>query len=222
MRQSFYLYVYLSLSLSSYLSFFLSVYLCICLFMSIYLSVYLSVYSICLSVYLLVYLSNYLSFYLSVYLWIYLSIYLSFYLFLAVCLSIYLSVCFPQSRKLTTAKTKQFCETSFNNDKLTAELTASCKCVLRFFHPISLKYCALPRKSETRSYKVLPLSRKIILGNLKIWCSKTQPLSGLTSSHFWWRCLLHYTCHAKCMFTDPPQTSHACHRLGNYYNVCSL
>ena len=29
-----------------------------------------------------------------------------------------------------------------------------------------------------RSYEVLHLSRKIILANLKIWCSKMQPLSG--------------------------------------------
>ena len=35
--------------------------------------------------------------------------------------------------KLTTSKMKQFCETSFKNGKLSAELTASCQCVLRFF-----------------------------------------------------------------------------------------
>ena len=40
-------------------------------------------------------------------------------------------------------------------------------------------FCAqvlrLPRKSEARSYEVLHLSRKIILANLKISCSKMQP-----------------------------------------------
>ena len=36
----------------------------------------------------------------------------------------------------------------------------------------------LPRKSDARSYEVLHLSRKIILANLTIWCSKMQPLSG--------------------------------------------
>ena len=36
----------------------------------------------------------------------------------------------------------------------------------------------VPRKSDARSYEVLHLSRKIILANLKIWCSKMQPLSG--------------------------------------------
>jgi hypothetical protein len=34
----------------------------------------------------------------------------------------------------------------------------------------------LPGKSDAKSYE--RLSRKIILANLKIWCSKTQPFSG--------------------------------------------
>ena len=36
----------------------------------------------------------------------------------------------------------------------------------------------LPRKIGARSYEVLCLSRKIIAANLKICCSKMQPLSG--------------------------------------------
>ena len=40
------------------------------------------------------------------------------------------------------------------------------------------KVLRLPRKSEARSYEVLHLSREIILANLKIRCSKMQPLSG--------------------------------------------
>ena len=40
------------------------------------------------------------------------------------------------------------------------------------------KVLRLPRKSEARSYEVLHLSRKIILANLKISCSKIQPFSG--------------------------------------------
>ena len=35
----------------------------------------------------------------------------------------------------------------------------------------------LPRNSDARSYEVLHLSRKITLANLKIRCSKMQPLS---------------------------------------------
>ena len=47
---------------------------------------------------------------------------------------------------LTTSKTKQFCETSCKNGKLTAELTASCQYVLRFFQPICRNYCACHEK----------------------------------------------------------------------------
>ena len=45
--------------------------------------------------------------------------------------------------------------------------------------PVHLsKLLRLPRKSDARSYEVLRLSRKIISANLKIWCSKMQPLLG--------------------------------------------
>ena len=45
--------------------------------------------------------------------------------------------------------------------------------------PVHLsKVLRLPRKSDAKSYEVLHLSRKIISANLKIWCSKMQPLSG--------------------------------------------
>ena len=52
--------------------------------------------------------------------------------------------------QLKTSKTKQFCETSFKNGKLTVQLTASYQCVLRFFHifPCHVsKVLRLPRKS---------------------------------------------------------------------------
>ena len=93
--------------------------------------------------YLSIYLSTYLPIYLSTYLSIDLSIYLSLSLYLSislsVCLSVYLSTCLsaslrkklsnsarlPHFSKLTTSKTKQFCETSFKNRKLSAALTAS-------------------------------------------------------------------------------------------------
>ena len=48
--------------------------------------------------------------------------------------------------KLTTSKTKQFCDTSFKNGKLSAELTAGYQCFLRFFHSTCLKYCACHEK----------------------------------------------------------------------------
>ena len=40
------------------------------------------------------------------------------------------------------------------------------------------KVLRLPRKSDSRSYEVLHLSRKIIFPNLKIWCSEMKPRSG--------------------------------------------
>ena len=48
----------------------------------------------------------------------------------------------PQFSKLATSKTKQFCETSFNNEQFNAEVTALRQCILRFFQSMSLKYCA--------------------------------------------------------------------------------
>ena len=48
--------------------------------------------------------------------------------------------------KNETILRKQFCETYFKNEKLSAVVTTSYQCVLRFFHPISLKYCACHEK----------------------------------------------------------------------------
>ena len=48
----------------------------------------------------------------------------------------------------------------------------------------------LPRKREATTYKVLHLSCKGILGKLKIWCSKLQPLSGTLSADLQ-ACLTH-------------------------------
>ena len=52
----------------------------------------------------------------------------------------------PQLSKLITSKTKQFCETSFKNWKLSAELKASYQCVLRLVQSMCLKYCACLEK----------------------------------------------------------------------------
>ena len=192
--------------------------------------------SIDLSIYLSIHLSN-LSIHLSVCLSIYLSVYLQ-----SASLKRSYSARPPQILNLTTSKTQQFCETSsifwqrqkrsnsarlpllsklrtskrkqlwetsFNNGKFRAELTASCQCVLRFFHFLS-KVLRLPRKSDARSYEVLHLSRKIICPNLKIWFSKMQPLSGNQRPDLL-TCLL--SCHAKYIFPDLLQMSHACHRF---------
>ena len=100
----------------------------------------------------------------------------------------------------TTSKTKQVCETSsiFELDniknkailrdflqKWKAECRADSIVPMRFaMFPVHLsKVLRLPRKSDARSYEVLHLSRKIISANLKIWCSKMQPLSGNQCPH---------------------------------------
>ena len=159
---------------------------------------------------------------------IYLSLSLSLSVCLSVCLSIYLSICQLENQailrdflifsKLTTSKTKQFCETSSFLNLTTSKTKQFCetssifefdniknKAILRDFlqkwkvecsadglvpmrfaiFPLHLsKVLRLPRKIEARSYEVLHLSRKIILANLQIWCSKMQPsqeISALTS-----------------------------------------
>ena len=95
----------------------------------------------------------------------------------------------------TTSKTKQFCETSsifevdnVKNDAILRDFlqTRKVECradglvPMRFVNSLLhlSKVLRLPRKSDAKSYEALHLSRKIILANLKIWCSKMQPLSG--------------------------------------------
>ena len=194
---STYLPIYLSTYLPIYLSIYLPIYLSICL--SIYLSVcYLPTY---LSTYLSIYLSVYLSLYLSISLSLCLSVYLSVYL------QDFLNFWTKQRQKrnnsarllhflnLTTSKTKKVCETSsiFELDNIKnqailrdflqtwkVECSADSLVPMRFaIFPLHLsKVLRLPRKTDASSYEVLHLSRKIILANLQIWCSKMQPLSG--------------------------------------------
>ena len=143
-----------------------SVRLSICL--SVYLPACLSLYlSVCLSVYLSTYLPIYLPIYRSINVFVHLFAHLSAYLPLYLSIpSIGLSALemklfyetslvfeHPKGSKfarlpqyLTTSRKKQFCETSLKNGKLSAELTASCHCVLRFSHSICLKYCACQEK----------------------------------------------------------------------------
>ena len=172
----------LSIYLSVYLSICLSVYLSICL--SISLSLFLSLCrSVCLPIYLFIckleneaILRDFLSFELdNIKNEATLRDFLNFWTWQHQKQSN--SARRPHFWNLTPSKTKQFCETSFKNGKLSAALTASYQCVLRF--PLHLsKVLRLPRKIDARSYEVLHLSRKIILGNRHIWCSKMQPLSG--------------------------------------------
>ena len=173
--QSTYLPIYLSVFLSVHLSTCLSASLktkLVCetssgFELAMTLSIYLSIYLICLS--------NYVSIYISVCLSVCLSTCLSASLktklfcetssgfeldniknaaFLRDFLNVWTWQCQKRSNsarlrhfsKLTPSKTKQFCETSFKNGKLSAELTASYQCILRFFHSICLNYCACHEK----------------------------------------------------------------------------
>ena len=96
---------------------------------------------------------------------------------------------------LTTSKTQQFCETSSTLEldniknktilrdflqKWKVECSADSLVPMRFaiFLVHLSKVLRLPRKIDAKSYEVLHLSRKIILANLQIWCSKMQPLSA--------------------------------------------
>ena len=156
------LFLSLSLSFSDYLPTYLPSTYHLCIYLSIYRSIYLS---ICLSIYLS------LSLCLSICLSICLSARLKTKLFYETSWFFELdniknaaiqrdflnfwtwqrqkrsnSARLPHFSKLTTSKTKQFCETSFKNGKLSAELTASYQCVLRLFHSTCLKYCACHEK----------------------------------------------------------------------------
>jgi len=141
----------------------------------------------------------------------------------------------PQFLNLTTSKTKQFCKTSsffevdnIKNERILrvflqkweVECRADGLVPMRFaFFPVHLsKVLRLPRKSDARSYEALHLSHKIIPANLGIWCSKMQPLSGnqrpdLLTALMNMSLVLHLP--RKCIFADPLQMSHACHRFGH-------
>ena len=90
----------------------------------------------------------------------------------------------PQLLNLITSKTKQFCETSFNNGKLSADLTASYQCVLRFFQPMSLKYCAWhekvrPGHTKCCTYQTKPSCQTYRSDAPK--CNPSQEISARTS-----------------------------------------
>ena len=90
----------------------------------------------------------------------------------------------PQFSKLTASKTKQFCETSFKNGKLSAELTASYRCVLRFFHSTCLKYCACHEKLMPGLTKCCACHARSSSQNWRsdaAKCSPSSEISALTS-----------------------------------------
>ena len=136
----------------------------------------------------------------------------------------------PQFLTLATSKTQQFRETSsifeVGNSKNEA--------ILRDFLQISKVECRadglvpthsaiLPRKRHAKSYEVLHLSRKIISANLKIWCSKMQPLSGYQRPDL--RTSLMNMSLVLCLpreFHLSRSMSHACHRFRQCYKTCTF
>ena len=168
------------------------------IYLSFYLPIYLSIYpSIHPSIHRSIDRSIDLSIYLSVYLSVYLSIYLSiFKLENAAILRDFLkfwtwqrqkrnnSERLPQFLHLTTSKTTQFCDTSFKNGKLSAELTASYQCVLRFFHSTCLKYCACHEKVKPGHTKCCTCHAKSSSENWRSdapTCNPSQDISARTS-----------------------------------------
>ena len=152
----------------------------------------------------------------------------------------------PQYFNLTTSKTKQVCETSsfFEIDnikkyeRLLRDFLQKWKVACRADGLVPMRFAIflvhlskllrLPRKSDARSYEVLHLSRKIISANLKIWCSKMQPISGnhrpdlLTALM---KMSLVPRLPRKMHLWDALQISHACHRFWKCYKIlkfCSL
>ena len=182
---SFSLFLSLSLSFSLFPS--LSLTINLPTYRSIYPSIHPSIHpslSLCVPTYLPIYLS----FFLSVCLFIYLPVYLQAW-------KPRYSARLLHVSKLTTSKTKQFCETSsffevdnIKNERILRDFLQKWKVEcradglvpMRFaIFPLHLsKVLRMPRKIDARSYEVLHLSRKIILANLQIWCSKMQPFSG--------------------------------------------
>ena len=107
--------------------------------------------------------------------------------------------------KLTTSKTKHFCEASF---KLSAEQMASCQCVSRFCHSISLKYCACHEKVRDATH-VTPLRKSApwppTMSGGDVSC--TAPATRHVSLQILFKHL---------------QTPHACHRFRNCYKPSSF
>ena len=173
------------------------------MYLSISLSIYLSIYlSMHLSIYLPTYLSLSLSLCLSVCLSIYLPVYLQpWKLSKSAELPQFLNLTMSKTKQF--CETSSFFEVDniqnqailrgfFNfwtwqhqKQSNSARLPSKMESWVQNWQPRTnafcdfsnstcLKYCAC----HARSYEVLHLSRKIILANLQIWCSKMQPLSG--------------------------------------------
>ena len=135
-------------------------------------------------------------------------------------------------------KTKQFCETSsffkvdnIKNEAILRDFLQKWKVAcsadglvpMRFaIFPVHLsKLLRLPRKNDARSYEVLaPVTQNHLSKPEDLMLQNATPLRKSApgppnSSDEHATCLLYCACHGKCIFADPLQMSHACHRFGN-------
>ena len=145
----------------------------------------------------------YLSFYLAVSLSICLSVYLSIYLSIYVCMYLSIYVCMYLSIYLSASlKTKLFCETSsvfeLDNIKNSAILETSSN-FETWQHHLS-KPEDLMLQNATPLRKSAPWPPNISHEHVFLYCS----------------------CHAKCIFADPLQMSHACHRFWKCYKTLTF
>ena len=83
------------------------------------------------------------------------------------------------------------------------------KGVLRFFRSTSLsiapatkKWCQVIQSAAPVTQNHLPKTEDLMLQNATP-LRKSAPWPPNISIHFWWTCLLHCACHAKCIFPDP-------------------
>ena len=148
-------------------------------YLSIHLSFYLSIQpSICLSICLSVYSCLYPSIYPSSCL----STYLSFYL--PIHLSVLPSICEISSIfEVGNVKNKTILRDFLQQWKI-AELTASCQCVLRFFHSICVKCCACHAQVMPGHTKCCTCHAKSSSQNWRSdtrKCNLSQEISALTS-----------------------------------------
>ena len=208
---SVYLSFFLSVCLSVYLSIYLPIYLST--YLPIYLSIYLSL-SLSLSVCLSIYLSTCLSAILKAKLFCEMSSFSKLTISKtkqfcetspmfelnnlkneAILRDLFIfqswqhrkrsnSARLPQFLHLTTSKSKQFCEASFKNGKLSAALTAAYQCVLRFFHSTCLKYCACHEQvmpGHTKCCTCHTKSSQQTYRSDAPKCNPSQEISALTS-----------------------------------------
>ena len=144
-----------------------------------------------------------------------------------------------------TSKTKLFCKTSsvfqvdnIKNEGILRDFLQTWKVECRAHGLVPMRFpifalhlskvLSLPRKSDAKSYEVLHLSRNIISVNLKIWCSKMQPISGNQRPDFR-TALMNMSLALRLPrvrhLVDPLRMSHACHRFRKCYKTltfCSL